>query len=113
MHTGSQIYPSGFEIDADDRQGLDALLPGRHRLDRFGIVVAEPFGALGASLLIQACVANWFESRPQRRDTAPAYPEIYAFHLGGPHGDYSAFDFWPPRKEVFVAANDPVAVLTE
>jgi hypothetical protein len=39
------------------------------------------------------------------------YPEIYLFHVGGPHGDFSYFDFWPPRKEVRVAAAQPVSLL--
>jgi hypothetical protein len=39
------------------------------------------------------------------------YPEIYLFHGGGPHGDFSYFDFWPPRKEVRVAAAQPVSLL--
>ena len=41
----------------------------------------------------------------------PVYPEIYLFHIGGPHGDFSYFDFWPPRKEVQVAASQPVSLL--
>jgi hypothetical protein len=42
-----------------------------------------------------------------------AYPEIYLFHDGGPQGDHNSFDFWPPRKEVFIDGGDPVAMLSE
>jgi hypothetical protein len=114
MHTGQQIFPEGFDIEIDGVAAtLDGLLPERHAFDRFGIVVTEPLGSLGASLLIQAAIASWFDIRSERRDSRPVYPEIYAFHVGGPHGDHSSYDFWPPRKEVFVAAHDPVALLTE
>lgn len=114
MHTGQQLFPEAFEIEVGGSStALDGLFPGRHAQDRFGIVVSEPFGTLGASLLIQAAIANWFDLRPERRDAKPAYAEIYVFHAGGPYGDHSYFDFWPPRREVFVPAHDPVALLGE
>jgi hypothetical protein len=113
MHT-EELYPDFFEIEIDGKQAtFDELLPERNRFDRFGTVVTEPLGILGASLLYQAGTAHWYDVKPERRDTAPLYPENYAFHLGGPHGDHSGMDFWPDRKEVFVRAADPVALLTQ
>ena len=79
-------------------------------LDRFGIVVTEPLGGLGGSLLLQLAIAKFYSVRPDRRASVPVYPEIYLFHVGGPHGDFSYFDFWPPRKEVRVARSPSVAV---
>ena len=61
-------------------------------------------------LLIQLAVLAFYESVPARRGTPPRYPEIYLFHAGGRFGDFNAFDFWPPRKEVFLPA-DPAMVL--
>jgi hypothetical protein len=112
MHTATQLKSSYFSVQADGAQGGCAdLLPGWGANDRFGIVVYEPFGALGASLLIQAAITSFFDARPNRRNTTAQYAEIYAFHVGGRYGDFSSFDFWPPRREVFVD-DDPVAVLS-
>jgi hypothetical protein len=86
-------------------------MPSWSELDRFGIVVAEPLGALGASLLLQLAIAQFYDVRPERRDAMPVYPEIYLLHVGQPHGDFSSFDFWPPRKEIVVPAGDPLALL--
>jgi hypothetical protein len=114
MHTGKLLHPHHFEIEIDgESTDLDGLFPDGNRFDRFGIVVTETFGALGGSLLLQAAIANHFEVKPERRDQAMAYPEIYLFHDGGPHGDHNAFDFWPPRKEVFVESGDPAKILAE
>ena len=112
MHTAEQLHAGQFAVALDGRPAsLSALLPDWTVHDRFGIVVHEPFGALGASLLIQAATTAFYDARPERRTNgSPQYPEIYLFHVGGPHGDHRAFDFWPPRKEVFLAA-DPAAVL--
>jgi hypothetical protein len=113
VHTGKQIFPSDIGIDVDGESvGLDALFPGYHRYDRFGIVVSEPFGTTGASLLITAAIAAHFETRPERRGSGPAYPEVYVFHVGRRFGDHSWYDIWPPRKEVFVETGQPWDVLT-
>lgn len=111
MHT-VKLKPEQFEIEIDGQASdLRGLFPGGNRYDRFGIVVTETFGGLGASLLIQAAIADHFVVRPERQKIAMAYPEIYLFHEGGPHGDHNSFDFWPPRKELFVPGGDPVAML--
>jgi hypothetical protein len=113
MHT-ARLIEEQFEVEIDGAAAdIDGLFPDGTIYDRFGIVVTEMMGGLGASLLIEAAIAHFFDMRPVRRDAQPAYPEIYLFHVGGPHGDYNAFDFWPPRKEVFVPAGDPVALLGE
>jgi hypothetical protein len=112
MHVADQILVEAFEVQiGGERVGPGAVFPDWSRLDRFGIVVTEPLGGLGASLLLQLAIAQFYSLRPDRRTSMAMYPEIYLFHVGGPHGDFSYFDFWPPRKEVRVAAAQPVSLL--
>jgi hypothetical protein len=112
MHTATQLAKSHFSVQLNDAAAdVDKLFPAWQPHDRFAIVVLEPFGALGASLLIQAAITLHFDAVPARRGSMPVYPEIYAIHVGGRFGDLSPFDFWPGRKEVFVE-NDPLAVLS-
>ena len=111
MHTAKQLNASLFDIDIDGRRvDINALLPDWHFHDRFGIVVTEPLGSLGASLLIQSTITAFYDFRRAHRKIAAVYPEIYLFHVGGHWGDHSTLDFWPPRKEVFVT-DDPREVL--
>jgi hypothetical protein len=116
MHTALQLCAEDFSIDIDGAPAtLASLFPGWAPHDRFGIVVHEPYGALGASYLIQSSIVAFYDARPQRRtgrgpgivepNDVAIYPEIYVFHVDGRHGDYSMFDFWPARKEVFVDAD--------
>jgi hypothetical protein len=112
MHVADQLFAEAFEVQIDGKQvGPGAVFPDWSPLDRFGIVVTEPLGGLGASLLLQLAIALFYSVRPDRRAGMAMYPEIYLFHVGGPHGDFSYFDFWPPRKEVRVAAAAPVSLL--
>lgn len=69
-----------------------------------------PFGALGASLVIQLAIAEHAALDCGRRLGNPFYAEIYLFHVGGRWGDFSLFDFWPGRRELFLP-DDPHAVL--
>jgi hypothetical protein len=113
MHTATQLNREGFYVElAGTPAEVDDLLPNWHVADRFGIVVTEPYGGIGASLLIQLATVAFFDVKPVRRlrDTAE-YPEIYLFHFGGVHGDCSSFDFWPPRKEIVVSRPEPIALL--
>lgn len=111
MHTAEQLSRSMFQVTVDGRQaGPAGVLPDWGPADRLGVVVTEPFGGVGASHLIQLAIVCFYDLRPQRRGPDGIYPEIYLFHVGGPHGDHSPFDFWPERKEVFLPA-DPSAVL--
>ncbi|MFF7441628.1 hypothetical protein [Streptomyces sp. NPDC008122] len=113
MHTAAQLRPSSFQyLIGGENADLTGLFPRWTPDDRFGILIDRPLGALGASLLIQAAIAAFYDVRPERRGEAPAYPEIYALHVGGPFGDHSAFDFWPPRKEVVIPVRNPVDILT-
>ncbi|MBN3454896.1 hypothetical protein [Mycolicibacterium sp.] len=121
MHTALQLHAEDFLVEIDGAPGtLASLLPDWQPFDRFGVVVHEPYGAVGASYLIQAAIVAFYDVRPQRRagrgpgiaepNDLAIYPEIYVFHVGGRYGDYSMFDFWPARKEVFVES-DPRLVL--
>jgi hypothetical protein len=115
MHTARQLDRETFAVRMDGRPASrEDLLPGWHAHDRLGVVMTEPFGAIGASYLIQLAITAYYDLRPQTREVTPPtvesdlralYPEIYLFHVGGPHGDHSAFDFWPGRKEVFLEAD--------
>jgi hypothetical protein len=110
MHTARQLSASLFTITREGREvSREELLPEWGRLDRLGVIMTEPFGAIGASHLIQVAVTAFYDAVPSRRngslrgsDPLAIYPEIYLFHVGGEFGDHSAFDFWPARKEVFL-----------
>lgn len=87
----------------------EELFPDWGLHDRLGVVMTEPFGAVGASHLIQLSITAFYDARPSRRsgrrdgkDPRAIYPEIYLFHVGDRYGDHSAFDFRPARKEVFL-----------
>lgn len=84
------------------------LLPDWSAHDRFGVIVDEPLGALGASLLLQLAITEFYRVDDSRRSRV--YPEIYAFHVGEMHGTLGWMDVFPPRKEV-VVPDDPAAIL--
>lgn len=112
MHVAEQLQAKNLKIALNGcSASCDQLFPNTHKYDRFGFIINEPFGSLGASLLIQAGIVQFYDAVPERRTTKPMYPEIYMFHVGGRHGDHSSFDFWPPRKEVFMDGSDPAEVL--
>lgn len=113
MHVAKQLKSENLHITIDQHQtDLKALFSASHIYDRFGILVTEPYGSFGASLLIQAAIVQFYDVHPPRRDTEPMYPELYVFHVGGRFGDHSSFDFWPPRKEIFVEARRPADLLS-
>jgi hypothetical protein len=112
MHVAEQLFVEAFDVRiGGEPVSPEAIFPDWSLLDRFGIVVTEPLGGLGASLLLQLAIANFYAVRPDRRASVPVYPEVYLFHVGGPHGDFSYFDFWPPRKEVRLTASQPLSLL--
>lgn len=104
MHTATQLSAAQFSIEIEGSMSTrEELLPAWGPLDRLGIVVAEPLGGVGASLLIQVAITAFYDCRPQRRaDHGTIYPEFYVFHATRRHGDHSWFDFWPERKEIVV-----------
>src|SRR6185312_12345108 len=82
MHVADQVLVEAFEVQiGGERVGPDAVFPDWSRLDRFGIVVTEPLGGLGASLLLQLAIAKFYSVRPDRRAGMAVYPEIYLFHV--------------------------------
>ena len=111
MHVATDIRASMFEVASEGRAApIASAFPDWTPTDRLGVVIREPFGSLGASLLLQVAALLHSEVRPSRRDVAPQYPQLYAFHVGGRFGDHSSFDVWPPRREVFLG-DDPAELL--
>lgn len=110
MHTLDQLSIMQFDLRINGEPvAIDQLLQwGSH--DRLGVVMTEPFGALGASMAIQLAIASYFDFDGGVRRGRGHYAEIYLFHVGGRWGDFSLYDFWPARREVFVE-NDPKQVL--
>ena len=89
---------------------LEEVIPEWGADDRLGIVIREPFGSLGASLLLQVAGLLHYEVEPGRRCERPQYPQLYAFHVCSMFGDHSSFDIFPPRREVLVG-EDPAELL--
>lgn len=112
MHVAQQLREEYFECRRGNGPIPTADVLGEwHPLDRFGLVVDEALGGLGASLLLQLAITQFFDCKAERRTEGATYPEFYVFHVGGPHGDFSHFDFWPPRKEVHVSGDDPLSLV--
>ncbi|MFI8510097.1 hypothetical protein ACIGHB_03105 [Streptomyces sp. NPDC085460] len=65
MHTATQPKPSSFQyLIGGENTDLTGLFPRWTPNDRFGILIDRPLGALGASLLIQAAIAAFYDVRP-------------------------------------------------
>lgn len=114
MHTANDVTTAQFRATIDGRPAAPQdVLPGWTHHDRLGLVLTRPYEALEASLLLQLAAALFYQARPERSSSSPQYPQLYLFHVEGPHGDFSGFDVWPPRHEVIVPAGDPYRLLGE
>ena len=116
MHTATELHQSAFAVRIDGRPATrDDLFPGWDARDRLGVVITEPFGAIGATHLVQLAITAFYDVRPERRHGTPdgvegeqrsaVYPDFYFFHVGGRWGDHTMLDVWPVRKEVFLPAH--------
>ncbi len=110
MHTARQLHVDQFMVAVDGSPSDFATLLDWGPRDRLGVVVDSALGALGASLAIQLATAAFFALDHATRQARPLYADNYLFHVGGRWGDFSSFDFWPERREIFLAA-DPLVVL--
>jgi hypothetical protein len=111
MHTACHLDARLFAISRNGRPATrEDLLSGWHSLDRLAVVVNAPFGAVGASHLIQLAITAFYDALPGRQSSHPGgvgpralYPEIYLFHVGGRHGDHSAYDFRPASRALMAS----------
>ena len=112
MHVVSLLRADMFQIRIGDQPAaLHELFPGWTALDRFGLVIDEPMGGVGATHLLQCAMMSYYDAKPERRTSRAVYPEIYAFHIGKSHGAHAPYDFWPARREVILRTEDHREVL--
>lgn len=112
MHVVSLLKTEMFDVAIDGRPASIAeLFPDWNPLDRFGLVIDEPFGGLGATQLLQSAMMAYYDVKPTRRTSRAVYPEIYAFHVGKGYGAHAPYDFWPARREVILRTSDHREIL--
>lgn len=112
MHVMTLLKSAMFDVAIDGRTAtIGELFPDWHAHDRFGLVIDETFGGLGATHLLQAAMTAYYDVKPSRRTTVTVYPEIYAFHVGRGYGSHAHYDFWPRRREVILETTDHREVL--
>lgn len=112
MHVVSLLKTEMFDVAIDGRPASIAeLFPDWHPHDRFGLVIDEAFGGIGATHLLQSAMMAYYDIKPSRRTTKAVYPEIYAFHIGRGRGAHAPYDFWPARREVILRTSDHREIL--
>src|ERR687895_776784 len=106
MHSSRELRSSSFEVRVDGRAArIEDLFEGFDELDRLGVVMSRPCGAVGASALIAATITAFYDIQRARGPDFFVYPDYYLFHVGRPLGDHGRLDIWPPHKEVVVPAD--------
>src|SRR5215217_8928355 len=106
MHSSRELSSSSFEIEVGGAAApLDELFEGFGELDRLGVVMSSPCGAVGASALITATITAFYDIQRAHGPDFFVYPDYYLFHVGRPLGDHARLDIWPPHKEVVVPAD--------
>lgn len=115
MHTTTMIRSTDFDYSVDGRPAsLEHIFPAFNRHDRVGVVVRQPGGGIGASALIMAAMAEFYDFHREQLGNKPGqlriYPEFYVFHVGERQMDHYWMDIWPPHKEVDVA-DEPEQIL--
>lgn len=104
MHTSTELRRDAFAIELAGRPAsIEDVLLGFGPQDRLGIVVRQPFGALGASCLLLAAVTAFYDAQRAGGEEFFIYPDYFLLHVGRPLGDHSMLDIWPSHKEVVVA----------
>jgi len=112
MHVMSLLKTEMFDVSIDGRPASARdLFPDWNEHDRFGLVIDEAFGGIGATHLLQLAMTSYYDVKSSRRTTLTVYPEIYAFHIGKGYGAHAHYDFWPARREVILATTDHREVL--
>lgn len=112
MHVATLLKTAMFDVAIDGRPAsIVDLFPDWHAHDRFGLVIDDAFGGIGATHLLQSAMMAYYDVKPSRRTSLTVYPEIYAFHIGKGHGAHAPYDFWPARREVILRTTDHREVL--
>lgn len=112
MHVATLLKPEMFDIEIDGVPSeISDVFPQFHAHDRFGLVIDEALGGIGATHLVQIAMMAFYDVKPSRRKELKVYPEIYAFHIGRGHGAHAPYDFWPARREVILETTDHRVVL--
>lgn len=103
MHTTETLSSDSFAVAlAGEPAALEDLLPGFGDEDRLGVVVRDPCGGVGASVLILAAVTRFYDVQRSRSDDFFIYPDYFLFHVDRRRGDHGMLDVWPDHKEVVV-----------
>ena len=103
MHT-TGLATDDFELTIDGRKAtIEALFPGFTEHDRLGIVIGSDLAAAGAGTLVLAAVTAFYDRLRAGQDEFFAYPDYFAFHVGGERGSLCKLDIYPEHKEVVVA----------
>ena len=110
MHTAFELKKRMFQVTLEGQEVDPYGFLDWGPLDRLGVIIDRPVGALGAGLMILLAACAFYDTPGKKRRQRPLYPEIYLFHSGGPWGVFTNFDFWPDHKEIFLP-NDPTEVL--
>jgi hypothetical protein len=104
MHVVGLLKSDMFDVRIEDRAASIAeALPDWNAHDRFGLVIDEALGGIGATHLLQIAITSFYDVKPSRRTELTVYPEIYAFHIGKGRGAHAPYDFWPARREVILS----------
>lgn len=102
MHTAFDLKKRMFKASVEGRDVDPYELLEWREADRLGVLIDRPVGALGAGLMILLAASAFYDVPGKKRRQRPLYPEIYLFHVGGPWGVFTNFDFWPDHKEIFL-----------
>jgi hypothetical protein len=106
MHVATLLASKMFDVEIDGQPASIAdALPDWNPHDRFGLVIDESLGGVGATHLLQIAITAFYDVKPSRRRELKIYPEIYAFHIGKGHGAHAPYDFWPARREVILSTD--------
>jgi hypothetical protein len=112
MHVATLLKSSMFDVRIEGQPASIAdVFPDWHSHDRFGLVIDEAFGGIGATHLLQIAMTSFYDVKASRRNELAVYPEIYAFHIGRGRGAHAPYDFWPARREVILKTTDHREVL--
>jgi len=90
MHVLTLLKATMFDIEmAGQPASIADVFPDWHAHDRFGLVIDEALGGLGATHLLQVAMTLFYDVKPSRKNELTVYPEIYAFHVGKPRGAHA------------------------